>query len=103
MREVSKQYPQPTGTRPFSALSMGIGTICFFLWIRTIFSICRMVISLVHFPCEAATRRIAPSMGHGLHASHALSRHRAGGAQCLACPSFLREPEEGTMSRMHHW
>jgi Transcription factor zinc-finger len=56
-----------------------------------------MMISPVHFPCEAATRPIAHRMGHDLHASNAFSRHKAGGAQCLACHSFLSEPEEGTM------
>jgi hypothetical protein len=58
---------------------MGSSNIRFFLSMRTIFSICRMLIALVHFFYEAAARYISHHMGHGLHAFNALSHHRAGG------------------------
>lgn len=52
---------------------MGTGNVRFFLRISPIFSICRMLISLVHFLCEAATRCIPHHRGHDLRASHALT------------------------------
>jgi len=62
----------------------------FFLWISTIFSICRMLLSLVHFLCEAATRRMTYRLGSCLAVSHVFSRHRASGAQSLACRHVKR-------------
>jgi hypothetical protein len=58
---------------------MGTSNVRFFLPMRTIFSICRMLIALVHFLYEAAARYISYYLGHGLHASNALSHHRASG------------------------
>ena len=72
---------------------METSNVRFFLWISTIFSVCRMLISLVHFLCEAATRRMAHRLGYRLHASYAFSYHRAGGAQSLAYHNCKRTEE----------
>jgi hypothetical protein len=72
---------------------METNNVRFFLWMSTIFSICRMLIALVHFLCEAATRRMAHCVGSRLYASHGFLRYRAGGAQSLACRHVKRAGE----------
>jgi hypothetical protein len=56
---------------------METGTVRFFLRINTIFSVCRMLISLVHFLCEAAPRCIPHHRGYGRCASNALTAQGA--------------------------
>jgi hypothetical protein len=57
---------------------LGTGNIRFFLRISAIFSICRMLISLVHFLCETATRRMA----HRWCLGRTAARYDTGGAPC---------------------
>src|SRR5437660_11848882 len=59
-------YPLHRGTPPAHKARMGTGNVRVFLWVSRIFSICRMLISLVHFLCEAATRGIPHHRGHDL-------------------------------------
>ena len=59
-------------------------TVRFFLWMSTIFSICRLWLSLVHFLGEAARHR-ADRLGSRLYVSHVCSRPRAHGVQTVAC------------------
>jgi hypothetical protein len=64
----------------------------------TIFSICRMLISLVHFLDEAATRRMASCLGSRLDASHAFFRQRASGTQSLAGRHVKRVEDDALLS-----
>ena len=58
-------------------------TVRFFLWMSTIFSICRLWFSLVHFLGEAARHR-ADRLDSRLDVSHVCSRPRAHGVQAVA-------------------
>ena len=79
-------------------------TVRFFLWIIPIFSICRMLMALVHFLCEAAPRCLPHHRGHGLHAAKA--SHVIGQEGTVPRLPWFSPQVRGSryaVSRLRHW
>ena len=78
----SREVTPPTLILHFRGMGKN-SQVRFFLWMSTRFSICRLLLSLVHFLGEAVRHR-ADRLGSRVYVSHVCSRHRANGIQAFA-------------------
>jgi hypothetical protein len=89
----SREVTPPTLILHFRGMGNN-SQVRFFLWMSTIFSICRLLLSLVHCLGEVVRHR-AYRVGSRLYVSHVFSHHRANGIRAFACYNLQQAEDIG--------